>query len=237
MGNIYFTRLFRNFTLCLTSCSFIGGHLASTLYGYYDFEGQNKAINVNLNDIAFIARIEKLFEKVKRYKDKLDSGKLIEAMLDIKMEVEGYTGKKIDLEDHLNQIEKEAKRRGAQFKSGEMKQIKKMLKKKEKKQNHKALYLYECNMYDISFDQFECDYLYQASKHVKNEDKEDIDVPLRLTIGVTASLCGYFLKFIPHPYCQTASVFLIGLGVEMCVEATVVRAEEREQNEKDQKKK
>jgi hypothetical protein len=160
-------------------------------------------------------------------------------MFDIKMEVEGYTGKKIDLEHHLDHIEKEVRKKGGQFKPGEMKQIKKMLKKKEKKRNHKALYLYECNLWDISFDQFECDYHYQASKSDKKREKEDteIEVPLRLTVGVTAFLCGCFLKIIPHPYCQTASYFLIGLGVEYCIEATVSRAEENEQNEKDQKKK
>jgi hypothetical protein len=237
MGNIYLTRLFRHSTLWITACSFIGGSLAASLPASYEFETQLKA--VNLNDVAFIARIEKLYEKVKRYKDKLESEKLIETMFDIKMEVEGYTGKKIDLENHLNQIEKEAKKKGAKFKSGEIKQIAKMLKKKGKKRNHKALYLYECNIYNIPFDQLECDYLYQASKHDKKdekEDKEEIEVPLRLSVGVTASLCGYFLGFVPHPYCQAASKFLIGIGLEMCVEAAVSRTEE-EQNEKGQKKK
>jgi len=135
MGNIYFTRLFRHSTLWITACSFIGGSLAAPLRASYEFETQVKA--VNLNDVAFIARIEKLYEKVKRYKDKLESEKLIETMFDIKMEVEGYTGKKIDLENHLNQIEKEAKKRGAQFKSGEMKQIPKRIGAVGKRWSHR----------------------------------------------------------------------------------------------------
>lgn len=236
MGNIYFTRLFRYSTLCLTACSFIGSNLAVHLYASYEYETQSKM--VNLNDLAFIARIEKLYEKAKRYKDALDSRKLIEVMFDIKMEIEGYTGNRIDLESHIDQIEKEAKNNGAQFKPGEMKKIKKMLSKGEKKHTHKALYLYECNSYDISFNQVECDYLCRSlHKHNKKEDNEEVEVPLRLTIGVTTSLCGYFLKFIPHPFCQTASAFLIGIGVEMCIDSTISRIEENKESQKDKEKK
>lgn len=127
-------------------------------------------------------------------------------MLEIKTEVEAYTGKRIDIESQLDQIERNATKQGAKFKKGEMKQIKSLLKKKDKKHSHKALYLAERDMYDIPFDPMECEFLYKAaSKHDKHEEKEEVELPLRVTIGITASLCGYFLSFIPHPYAKMAS--------------------------------
>lgn len=52
---------------------------------------------IGLNDIAFWTRMEKLVEKMWKYKDKKDGNKIIDTMLEIKMEVEGYTGKKLIL--------------------------------------------------------------------------------------------------------------------------------------------
>lgn len=229
MGSIYNINLYRNSIICLTASSFIACNLATPLNAYQG----SKTVNINLNDIAFVARIEKLVERVQRYKDKLESGKMIEVMLEIKTEVEAYKGKKIDIESQLDQIEKDAIKQGAKFKKGEMKQIRSLLKKNEKKHNHKTLYLAECDMHDIPFDQIECDFLYKvASKHDKKEDKEEDEIPLRVTIGVTASLCGYFLSFIPHPYAQTASKVLIAAGIEMTVEGTITRVEENQQKEK-----
>jgi hypothetical protein len=168
----------------------------------------------------------------------MESGKLIEVMLEIKTEVEAYTGKRIDIESQLDQIERDAIKQGAKFRKGEMKQIRSLLKKNEKKHHHKAVYLAECNMYDIPFDQQECDYLYKtASKHDKKEDKEENEIPLRVTIGVTTSLCGYFLSFIPHSYAQIASKVLIAAGIEMTVEGTITRVEENQQKEKEKNKK
>ncbi|CUI18097.1 hypothetical protein PNK_p0043 (plasmid) [Candidatus Protochlamydia naegleriophila] len=45
--------------------------------------------------------MEKLVDKLVKYKDKLDSDKVIDIMLDIKHEIESYTGKNIDLKKGL----------------------------------------------------------------------------------------------------------------------------------------
>lgn len=238
MGNIRFAGLFHNFTLCTVASSIIGSTIVAPIYAY---EAQARAVEINFNDIAFVARIEKLYEKAKRYIDKLEDSKLMEVMFDIKTEVEGYTGKTVDIDSHIDAIEKEAKKQGAQFKKGEIKQIKKNLKKKEKKHSHRAMFLYECNMYDIEFNQEKCDLnfdnfcLARASKdHHGKEDEKEIKVPIRVSIGITASLCGYFLSFIPHPIAQGASKFLIATGVGLCVDGTVTRIEENEKDEQNQ---
>lgn len=154
-------------------------------------------------------------------------------MLEIKTEVEGYTGKEIDLEAHINQVEKEAKKKGAKFKPGEIKQLKKSLKIKDKNHGHKLTCIYEGNFEDLQYEEIDFVNLYEASHKSKDKDKQ-IEVPIRVTIGVTASLCGYFLSFIPHPAAQGASKFLIASGIAMCVDGTVNRLEEDENNRKNQ---
>ena len=234
MGSIFNAGMYRTFTLCVTASSFVACTIATPIQAYQQCKAQ---VGINFNDIAFVARIEKLIEKVKKYQKKLESGKLIEVMLDIKTEVEAYTGREIDIDSQLDQIERDAINQGAQFKKGEMKQIRSILKKKAKKQNHRVVYLAECNMYDIPFDQDQCDFLYKsANKHDDKEEKTEESLPVRVTVGVTAALCGYFLKFIPHPLCQMASNFLISAGVLMATEGTITRYEE-DQKEKGKDKK
>lgn len=235
VGNIRFAGLLHNFTICTIASSIIGSSIVAPIYAY---EAQARAVEINFNDIALISRLEKLYEKAKRYIDKLDNGKLMEVMFDIKTEVEGYTNKKIDLDAHIDAIEREAKKQGAQFKKGEIKQIKKELNRKGKKHNHRAMFLYECNLHDIEFNQDQCDLDFdlllarKASKdHHGKEDDKEIKVPIRVSIGITASLCGYFLSFIPHPIAQGASKFLIATGVGLCVDGTVTRIEENEKEE------
>lgn len=53
---------------------------------------------------------------------------------------------------------------------------------------------------------FEMNYLLAKSAH-KGKDKEEVqveDVPIKIMVGVTISLCGLFLWFVPIPVCQTA---------------------------------
>ena len=243
MGNIYFSGLLRNSILYTTTVAFLSGSVCAPALATWQPDPNLMAgVNINLNDIAFIVRLEKLYERAKRHKDKLESGKLMKVMFEIKTEVECYTGKKIDLNSHIDAIEKEAKRQGAKFKRGEVKQIKKDLKKKEKKHGHRAMFLCYCNMYGIDFNQDECDfhfdnmYIAKSAKGHGKEDDKELKVPIRIQIGITASLCGYFLSFIPHPVVQTASKFLIGTGLALCVEGTVTRLEDDEKKEQEQGK-
>lgn len=236
MGNFYSSGLIRRSILCTTAVTFLSGSVCTPLLASYEYAAQAKGININLNDAAFIYRLEKLYEKAKRYVDKLESGKLIEVMYDIKLEIEAYTGKKVDIDGHIDQIERDAKKQGAQFKKGEIKQYKKDIKKTGKKHGHKAVFLYECNMYGIDFSQEACDLdfnymLSKSAKHHGKDDEKEVKVPIRVSIGITASLCGYFLSFIPHPYAQAASKFLIATGVGLCVDGTITRMEEDEKEQ------
>src|ERR1700731_3813706 len=122
MAIFYFNHIGTRIILCTTACNFLFCSLPLKAQTYNE-----KAIN--LNDMAFVARMQKLIEKTKKYVDRLEQGKLLEAVMEIKMEVEAYTGKIIDVDKALNEIEDNAKKNGAQFKSGEMKKIRSTIHK------------------------------------------------------------------------------------------------------------
>ena len=86
MANFYFNYVGNRIIIYITACNFLFCSLPLRAQIYYE-----KAIN--LNDIVFVSRMQNLIEKVKRYADRLKQGKLLEAVLDIRMEVEAYTGK------------------------------------------------------------------------------------------------------------------------------------------------
>lgn len=62
MGNFRFSNLFSN---CVT-CGIAGVILLSNLAPVNSYAAQ--AVNVNVNDVAFIARLQKLIEKIKSCK-------------------------------------------------------------------------------------------------------------------------------------------------------------------------
>ncbi|KIC74843.1 hypothetical protein DB44_AA00020 [Candidatus Protochlamydia amoebophila] len=183
------------------------------------------SFDVNLNDINFIIRIEKLIEKMNRYKDRLDSDGLIGVLLDIKHEVEGYTGKKFDIEKELKGIEKEINKQGGKFKKGELKAIGEKFKKKEKKHHHKAQFIADCINYGIEYD-VELEHLTFMARHGQDKQDIELDIPIRLTVGVTIALCGVFLFFVPIPLCQAWAPRVITAGVGIAADGCMNRMEE-----------
>jgi hypothetical protein len=59
--------------------------------------------------------LEQLIEKINKYREKGDLDKLFKTMMELKVEVEGYLGKKINLDKHLDQVEKEIEKNGGKF--------------------------------------------------------------------------------------------------------------------------
>lgn len=207
--------IFNRFIVCTTICAFsLGSSLPNFAYTI-----------PNLNDINFAIRIEKLIEKMNRYKDKMDSNGLINVLLDIKHEVEGYTGKRIDIEKELKGIEKEVNKIGGKFKKGELKAIHDKIRKKEKRHYHKSLFMADCMNYGIDYDS-ELEHLNFITSSVRGDSSLEIDVPVRVTIGVTIALCGVFLFFVPLPICQQYAPRIILTGVGIAADGCMNRMEE-----------
>jgi hypothetical protein len=131
----------------------------------------NIEYNAGLNDVAFALKVEKLIGKINKYKENYESKKLIDTMFDLKMEIESYSGKKIDLNKQLDVVEKEIKKNGGKLLKGEMKAIRKILDKKQKRIEHKAMYMEICQEHNIPYNSEEEILLYEA-KH-SNEKKEN----------------------------------------------------------------
>ena len=119
---------------------------------------------VDLNDIGFAIRVEKLIENINRYREKKDSNKLLEKMFELKMEVERYTGQRIDLDKEIDRVEHDIKKNGGKFKKDEMNNVRKIIKSKEKRVTHKMMYMATCQEYDLPYNAEEEYFMFMA-KH------------------------------------------------------------------------
>jgi hypothetical protein len=234
MANFRLTHAVRNAVLYSTTLAFTFANI-SPVYGF-----QNQQMAVNLNDINLAIKFEKLIEKAWKYYKANDSKKLIETMLDMKHETEGYTGQKIDINKSLDQVEREIKHKGSKISNAEIKAIRKIIKDNEKKHNHKAIYMTACMESGVEYNpeavNFEFDYLCKAAKHDKDKDKEEeIVLPVRVTVGVVMALCGVFITVLPFPPCKTYGPQLIAAGVGLAIEGGCGKVEEDRKNERDKK--
>lgn len=203
-------------------CCTLGAFTISALMPFQIFASSVNYSNVNINNINFGIRIDKLIEKAKKSFHAKDSKKLTEVMFDIKNEIEGYTGKKINLEHQLNQIEKEANLRGKNVDKVHMKEIRRRLKKQEKRHNRKAEYMATCLEYELPFNYEEESHqydLFSSSDGISSKDSlskkedKDVDLPIRVTVGVTMSLVGLFMFAVPIPICRVWAPYVLDTGL------------------------
>lgn len=174
-------------------------------------------VNLDLKAINFGIKVERIFEKIKKSIDKGETNKIVSYMFDIKSEVEQYTGKKIDINETIDQVQREARAKGQKIDDKYIKQIKKNLGKQDRKHNHRAVYFAQCAELDIPYSTLEADFQfdmnYIMAKAVRGKDNKQQEVPVKIMVGVTVSLCGLFLLFVPLPGCQTAGGWLLNTGI------------------------
>lgn len=196
----------------------------------------------DFNDIAARVRIGKLIEKAKKHFDKDDVKALIENMLDLKTETENYTGQKLDLEKAIDQVFNDVQKQGVKVDSCTKKEVKKIIKEKGKRYDHKALYMTNCIMDNMEYDSQieEQTYLMNAgimlaAKAGKDhkEDGKEVIIPVKLVVGVTGALAGIFILLIPLPIPGKVNVgsFLVGTGVTYCADALMECAEQSRKKE------
>ncbi len=180
-------------------------------------------LNINANDINFALKIEKIIEKAKKAVEKNDSNKLIDLMFEAKREIETYSGTIIDLDHQIDTVESEIKKSGTKIPKKEFKELRKFLKKKEKKLQHKAQYLETCLLNPEMTYNLEDEELLFAARH-GNDDKGDTEIviPIRLTVGVTIALIGLFIIVVPvipppiKPWGKDLVLFGTGMAGEAC---------------------
>lgn len=190
---------------------------------------------LDLNAINFGIKVEKIYEKIKKAIDKGETNKIVNYMFDIKGEVEQYTGQKIDISKQLDQVQREAKAKGQKIEDAHIKQIKKWFTKADKKHHHRAVYFVQCAELDIPYTMVEADYVFESNflmaRAAKGHEKE-IDVPITVTVGVTLSLAGLFLMFVPIPVCQTVGWYVMDTGIGILGSHALGKWEEYNQDNK-----
>ncbi len=196
---------------------------------------------LNLNDINFSIKIEKIYEKFKRAIDKGETNKIVNYMFDFKQEVEHYSGQKIDINKSIDQVEREAKAKGQKIDSKYLKAIKNEFHKNDNKHKHRAVWFAKCAELDIPYTAYEADanfemnYMMAKSAKGHSNDVKIEEVPVTITVGVTITLCGLFLWFVPLPGCQVAGTFLLNTGIGILGSDALARYDsyDREQRKKD----
>lgn len=234
MGNINLCCKNNRFILCCTLGAFI-----FTTVTPLQAAPEPSCAKISIADINFGIRIEKLIEKTKKYFSEKNSQKLNEVMWDIKHEIEGYTGKKIKIDQQLDRIEKEAKSRGQPIDKAYMAEMRKRFKEQEKRFNYKAMYMAMCIEHDLSYNteeetvMFQDDLFTDYSVAKKGTDKkEEKELPLRLTLGVTMVLISLFLYVVPLPPCKVAAPYVFETGIMFLIDHGVETVEEKRKDKK-----
>jgi len=199
-------------------------------------------VNLDFAAINFGVKIEKIYEKVKRCMDKGETNKIIGYMYDFKTEVEQYTGKKFDMNKAIDQAEVEAKAKGQKIDNRYLKAIKREFNHHDKKHKHRSVWMAQCAEVDIPYSSYEADANFEmnhimakSSHKAKDGNGKDIqieDVPITIMVGVTVTLCGIFLFFVPIPICTTAGGWLISSGVSILGGDAIKRWDDYDQAER-----
>lgn len=188
---------------------------------------------IDAEQVAFLIRVEKLVEKAWKQKKQNKIIKVLETMINIKSEVEVYTGNKINIDKEIDQIEKDLKKKGANYSKNEFGALRKIIKLKDKKFSKKAANAeYRLLSDDVEPLCFDNQSLADPTKENKEQEDLEKQLPLRLALGVTICLCGVFLCFVPIPICKKYGAELIKGGIALAVEGYVNRQEENKDKDK-----
>lgn len=227
MGNLVSNRSFNRNILSCTLVAFILGSV-TPIYSV------PKSPNANLNDVGFVMRIEKLADKAKKNFFERNGKKLTDVTFDIKREIEAYTGVKISIDQCLDTIERQANSKGQPVDKAHMKEMRKRLKSRERKENHKAIHAMTCFEYGISYNSEEASMLFdnEVKKDKKKEEEEEVVLPMRVTIGVTMALAGLFLVVIPIPVCKLTGTYMLEIGLGLLGDQAFIEWEEKDKDDK-----
>lgn len=195
--------------------------------------------NFNLNEAAFMIRLEKLVEKlVKSEKKGIDS--MINCLVDIKNEIETSYNVNLNIDSYIDQVGKEINKAGHKTPKKELDYIKKKIKGKDKKTKHRAMYVAEfMHVEGYQLNALDEQNLYMAKhghdKDEKEQEEQKVEIPALLVYGVTCALCGMFLMILPIPACKDWGSKMVVAGVTACANSLCAKTDENKKNERDKK--
>lgn len=184
------------------------------------------SIDFNLKDANFAIKIERLVDKLKKYKDKLNSDKIIETALELKDEIAGYTGKKIELKKELEKIEKDIKKE-TKMSSKDFKRVKEFILAKERKADHRAMVMlsYLQENPSVSFEEYQEIYSIARGKGEAEEVKVNATVAIGCVLVLSGALLG--ILCIEFPILSQPAQWAAGTGMAMIGEGLAQEAIEK----------
>ncbi|OJU81808.1 MAG: hypothetical protein BGO10_07945 [Chlamydia sp. 32-24] len=144
----------------------------------------------------------------------------IDLMLQIKNEVEKYTGSTISIYSYLNYVSSEIESKGYEIPVKSLNTFKRLVRLREKKiQSQRADYplSYEQNIFDV------------YANVGNGQQPQDNELPPSLCWGLTIALTGGFLYMIPC--CQAIGQSLVGTGLGIALQ-TILDKQDRDYWEK-----
>lgn len=186
-------------------------------------------------DIQIAGRVIKIAENIKKFTTSLDSKNLIKAMYELKENLEDYWQKSISINECLDNVFEEIKKKGQHLSKVQEKEIRLIFERKTKRIDHKKNYIEMCVFNNIEYNKQD-EFLAFIAKHPIDEKQNiKVELPFRLVVGVITALCGTFLIFVGIPGTISISTFILCSGISLCVEALIL-AEEDKQRRNDKKK-
>jgi hypothetical protein len=179
-------------------------------------------INLGVNDIGFGIKLQTLIDKAWNCHKKMNGNGLLDVVLDLKTEIESYTGRKIDLDKEISKIESDLKRKGGKPPSDIFKKFKSLVKNKDNKRRSRALCMeaYFRDGLDMNFE----DYLIlHSAATIGKQANEQTELPLKFVVAVSLILGGAFVMFAT-PVCPMlgyAGETMMGTGFAMLLDQSL----------------
>ncbi len=177
---------------------------------------------LNINDTAFIVRMEKLMDKLINGKDK-GNEHTISCFHQIKEEIEHNYNLKFDMNQYMDSVQKELKKKGANPDKKQFQALKKMMKGKEKKSRVQR----------NTFGRNQFLMTNACKSKTEEEDKDDeVVVPALLVYGVSVALCGMFLMCLPIPACKDWGGRMVVAGITASANCICAKTDKDREKEK-----
>lgn len=214
MVDMFSIRKPNNLLLCIILIIFAMTAVVSPAYAYPNRAG------IGINEIALMNRLGNLIKKLHKYEKKGDVDRVIDVMLDLKQEVEIATGSAISIPNAIDNMVNDIKKNGFKLSKNQIQEIKNKIKRKEKS-HHKGYVSFDYTDPETIESYEENESITEFLKEYRAENGPPTDLPLRLTIGVSVGLCGFFLCILPIPIAKGWGRELIIIGGGLVVDAII----------------
>lgn len=226
MAHLFCTPQFNKFFLYITLTSF------SMTFGILPAYASPQSLEFGLfgnkfSEAALLVRLNKTIERLMKLEKSGKINEMIDLMLEVKGEVENYTGISISLDRQISTVQNEMRSKGYNISKNQLDDFKKRVNNKLKNANGRIKYVATIlEVPEAEFDiQDELICYISADQGGQSNDEGGDSIPVRVAFGITVALCGLFLFCLPIPPAKVWGQRLMETGVLIAVEGGISHAE------------